>query len=284
VDQRLGSLPLPDDYLEDLKQWRASLDASLRAENSWLALAGLIWLEDDQTPFGAAEDLPIHLKLESLADQAGIFIKTMEGVRLHVLDHDRVRVDDQLGSDILLRPDTSGQAQRITIGHYSMMLIERGERLAIRLWNNALARRSTFPGRQWYPGNSQFRIKARFVASLPDHQIEIPNELGEIDQSRSPGYLDFEYHGHKLRLDTLEAGGGGMFVIFKDQSTLEDTYGSGRFLITASPEADQVLVDFNQAFNPPCAFTRYATCPLPPQQNWLPVSITAGERKPIDWD
>jgi uncharacterized protein (DUF1684 family) len=271
---------LSDQYREEIEKWRRSLDQALRAEDSWLALAGLIWLENGSTQFGSKVELPIHLDSSTIAPITGEFRMTEGEVELYVYQGSDVLVDGQSRDHVLLRPDSSGEAQRMTIGQFTMMLIERGGRLGIRLWDNNRQERKTFPGRSWFPVDPSYRITASFIENRPVMSISIPNELGEREERNSPGYVEFELHGECVRLNALEGANGGLFLLIKDESSGNATYGSGRFLSTTSPEKGRIHLDFNRAYNPPCAFTKYATCPLPPVENYLPFSIIAGEKKP----
>jgi uncharacterized protein (DUF1684 family) len=271
---------LPDHYREEIEDWRNSLDKALRAENSWLALAGLIWLENVSTQFGSKEGLPIQLDASTIAPIAGEFRLNDGEVELHVHQGSSVLVDGQQKDFVLLRSDSSGEAQKVTVGHFTMMLIERGGRLRIRLWDNNRQERYTFPGRSWFPVDQSYRLTATFSEYRPGKRIWIPNELGDREERNSPGYLEFELFEESMQLEALEGANGGLFVLIKDNSSGHETYGSGRFLSTAPPEEGRVELDFNRAYNPPCAFTIFATCPLPPAENHLPLSIAAGEREP----
>jgi len=267
-----------DQYFEEIEQWRNSLDEELRMENSWLALAGLIWLEEEYTQFGSKEDLPIPLDLSTMAPIAGEFRVSNGDVELHVHRRCDVLVDGQPRDLALLKPDSSGEAQMVTLGPFTMMLIERGGRLGIRLWDNSRQERKTFPGRSWFPVDPSYRITAAFTGYHPEMRISIPNELGDREELNSPGYVEFELHGESIRLDALEADNGGLFLLIKDESSGKETYGSGRFLKTPAPEQGPAELDFIRIYNPPCAFTKFATCPLPPAVNNLPIYLAAGEK------
>ena len=275
---------LLEPYKQELEEWRASLDKSLKQENSWLALAGLIWLESGYTAFGSRGDNRIHLDSSTIAPVAGEFHLSGENVDLHVHTKGDVLVDGESLAHAKLRPDSSGNPQRITVDSFCMMLIERGGRLGIRLWNNARPERKMFPGRSWYPIDLRYRVMARLMPHPHEHRLMIPNVLGEVEETDSMGYVEFEIEGLSLRLEALEGPDDGLFLIFKDASSGSETYKSGRFLTTSPVEQAYVELDFNRAYNPPCAFTRYATCPLPPEENVLPIAITAGEKNPaITW-
>lgn len=265
-------------FAEETEHWRLAMDKELRAENSWLALAGLIWLEKPTTTLGGGGEYDITL--EAFATTVGEFLLQHNQVDFMANTESGVRIDGESYERVRLKADTSGAPTIITVAHYTLMLIERGERLGIRLWDNSRPQRTTFPGRDWFAIGAEYRLMADFERNDPARNLRIPNELGEDEVQSSPGFVTFELHGRSLRLDALEGPDDGLFLLFKDKTSGQETYGSGRFIKTPSPEDGRVVLDFNRAYNPPCAFTKYATCPLPPKQNDLPVAIYAGERKP----
>jgi uncharacterized protein (DUF1684 family) len=263
---------------EETEHWRLAMDKELRAENSWLALAGLIWLEKPRTTLGGGGEYDITL--EAFDTTVGEFLLQHNQVDFMANTESGVHIDGESYERVRLKADTSGAPTIITVAHYTLMVIERGERLGIRLWDNNRPQRTTFPGRDWFAIGAEYRLMADFERNDPARSLHIPNELGEVELESSPGFVTFELHGRPLRLDALEGPDDGLFLLFKDKTSGQETYGSGRFIKTPSPEDGRVALDFNRAYNPPCAFTKYATCPLPPKQNELPVAIYAGERKP----
>jgi uncharacterized protein (DUF1684 family) len=155
-------------------------------------------------------------------------------------------------------------------------VIERGNRYGIRLKDKNSELRKAFTGLKYFPPLEEYRVKARFVPYDPPKMIPVPNILGQVDEEPSPGYVVFMLNGRECRLDPVTEG-DSLFFIFKDLTSGKETYPPGRFLNTEMPQNGEVVLDFNQAYNPPCAFTPYATCPLPPEQNKLPIAIEAGE-------
>ncbi len=168
-------------------------------------------------------------------------------------------------------------ADIVTLASLSLSVIQRGDRYGIRLKDRNSRLRKEFTGLRYFPVTESYRVSARFV---PDaRKVPIPNILGQTEDMDSPGYVEFELEGRKLRLSPVLESPDELFFIFRDLTSGRQTYGSGRFLDTAMPKDGRVELDFNKAYNPPCAFTPYATCPLPPKQNRLPVRIAAGELK-----
>jgi len=158
-------------------------------------------------------------------------------------------------------------------------VIERGGRYGIRLKDRESALLKEFGGLRWFPVREDYRVEARFVPHASPMKIAVPNILGQVEELPSPGYAAFTIGGREVRLDPVleEPGATELFFIFRDQTTGKQTYPAGRFLYAPMPKDGRVTLDFNKAYSPPCAFTPYATCPLPPKQNRLSVRIEAGE-------
>ena len=250
-------------YQDEISQWRRAREAALRADNGWLTVAGLFWLRDGANFFG--QDPANDIVLPGGPARAGSF-------QLH---DGQVTVTME-GSTRALRPD-SGDAAKV--GRLSLFVIKRSDKFGIRLKNPDSPERRDFRGIEYFPAREEYRVTARFVAA--PKKIPILNVLGQTEQSECPGYAVFRLHGEELRLYPIleEPGAKELFFIFRDQTAGKETYGAGRFLYSALPSGGQVVLDFNKAHNPPCAFTAYATCPLTPPENRLPVRIEAGEKK-----
>lgn len=260
-------------YEAEIQAWRQRMEQSLRAERGWLALAGLFWLENGENQFGAAGDNAIVLPGTSAPAHAGSFT-LRDGVVTLLPSTDSITVNGEPATIARLRSD--GDADLIAIGHLTMRLLRRGERYAIRLWDRRNPAREAFAGRRWYPIDAAYRLTARFIAHDPPRTLPVPNVLSEIEQRPSPGYAIFTLGGRERSLDAV-IDGDELFFIFRDQTAGDTTYAAGRFLKAAYPEDGQITLDFNRAYSPPCAFTAFATCPLPPPGNHLPLRIEAGE-------
>jgi uncharacterized protein len=238
-------------YINVVEQFRAGYEAELRAPDGWLSVTGLIWLNEGVTkaPGGAARL------------QAG-----------------RVRFEAPTGPAIPMKSDKPGPPNVVNAGGVAITLLDRGGRLALRVRDPSSAARRNFTGCQWFPIRATWDIKAKWVPYPKPKQIPILNILGMTDPEPSPGYAEFTIAGNTLRLEPITEA-DHLFFIFKDRTAGKSTYAAGRFLYAALPRDGRVELDFNKAENPPCAFTAYATCPLPPRQNVLPVAIEAGEKK-----
>ena len=261
-------------YQAEIESWRQRMDESLRAERGWLTLAGLFWLNQGTNRFGASPDNEIVLPGESAPAHAGSFVFQAGTATLHAAAG--VCVNGQPATATRLRSDADATPDLITIGDLTMLVIQRGQRHAIRLWDRRSPARVAFTGRRWYPVNESYRLTARFVAHDPPRTLPVPNILGETEQRLSPGYVIFTIDGHERSLDAVTEG-DELFFIFRDQTAGDTTYPAGRFLKAAFPRKAMITLDFNRAYSPPCAFTAFATCPLPPPRNHLPLRIEAGE-------
>ena len=269
-------------YVAEVEQWRAKREERLKADNGWLTVSGLFWLKDGANTFGSAPGNAIVLPAVA-PPHAGTI--TFSGGKASVRVEPDVRVlsGDKPVTTMDLRADTAaGGPDVLVLGPLSLQVIERGGRYGIRLKDNESAQRKAFAGLHWYPVREAYRVTARFVPNATPKTIPIANVLGQEDQQPSPGSVIFKLNGRDVRLDPIleEPDAKELFFIFKDPTSGRDTYPAGRSLYTDLPKNGTVTLDFNKAYSPPCAFTSYATCPLPPPQNRLAVRIEAGEKKP----
>jgi uncharacterized protein (DUF1684 family) len=282
-----GSVGGADDdaaYRREIEAWQHNRDVRLRAEGGWLSLAGLFWLKPGENRFGARADRDggndIVLPAHSSPPKAGSFLVDGSKVEVVVAPGVAVTLAGKPVTRTVLRSDAGGREPDVlALGSLTMQVIERQGRLAIRLKDAKSQARQQFKGLRYYPINPRYRVLARFVAHPKPVSIPIPNVLGHSDHLPSPGYVELALGGKTFRLDPVieEPGAQELFFIFRDQTAGKTTYGSGRFLYAPLPRNGTVLLDFNKAYSPPCAFTPYATCPLPPDQNRLPIAIEAGE-------
>ena len=274
----LASESAGPDYRQEMQKWRADYESSLKQENGWLSLAGLFWLQEGDNTFGASSGDTIVLPPGSAPARAGRFIFHNGQTQLLPSQGTAILLNGEpVHSPVILQPDSSGRPDRLTLGRLSMMVIKRGPRYAIRLWDSQSPTRLHFSGVRWFPVNQAYRVTAEFASYPQPKMIPVVNILGDTEPVPSPGYATFELAGKPCRLEPVLED-DHLFFIFKDATSGRETYPSGRFLYTALPSGGQVVLDFNQAENPPCAFTPYATCPLPPKQNRLSVAVEAGER------
>lgn len=257
----------------EVEAWRQARYAALRRDIGWLTLAGLDWLKPGVNRVGSAPDADVILP--DGPAHAGTVTVTPEGAFadgafLH---------DGAATHGLRLVSDREGEPTMLELGSLRICLIERGGRPALRTWNLDSAVRGGFAGIDHWAVDPRWRLVARFEPT-PERTITVPDVLGTQQQEPSPGELVFELDGATHRLQALPGGDGGeLWLVFGDATNGVETYGGGRFLYTPPPSPDgSVVVDFNRAYNPPCVFTHFATCPLPWPENRLPMRIEAGER------
>ncbi len=255
-------------YQAEIERWRAARENQLKAEDGWLSVAGLFWLKEGGNSVGSDPACDIALPEGAAPRHAGIV----------TMNRGRVRIAIANGPASELYSDTSGRQNVISIGRLKLLLISRGGRYAIRLKDNESAMRKNFTGLRWYPVDERWRIRAKFVAYPQPRKLVFNTVAGVKEEMPNPGYASFVQGGKEYRLDAAVEG-SGLFFVFRDGTSNKTTYGGARFLNTEAPRNGTVILDFNRAVNPPCAFTPYATCPLPPPQNRLKLPITAGEMK-----
>jgi len=255
-----GALLAVSTYESEILSWRQEREAKLRAPDGWLSLAGLSWFHEGANRFG--KDPACDIPLPDGPAQAGVF-------EFH---HGKVMLN---GREI--KPDDAGEP--IHVGRVNLFVIQRSDKVGIRVKDPESDARRNFHGLESFPISEQYRVAARWVAEPRD--IPILNMLGQTSPSPSPGYAVFRLHGQELKLRPIieEPGAKELFYIFRDQTAGKETYDAGRFFYSEMPRDGKVVLDFNKAYNPPCVFTPYATCPLPPPENRLPLRIEAGEKK-----
>ncbi len=257
-------------------EWRASYEARLRSENGWLAVAGLFWLEEGSARFGTAADN--ELVFPSGPALAGTIERRGRVITLRVTPGVDVKIGGAPVSTKVLAPDTSGAPDVVTMGRLSFMIIERNGRFGLRLRDPENPRRTGFPGTTWFPADTKYRIVARFEPHRQARTLPVPNVLGDVIDMENPGRVRFRVGGRQVTLEAVREGPDELFFIFSDGTSGRTTYPGGRFLYAPSPVEGKVILDFNRATSPPCAYTDFATCPLPPKPNRLRVAIPAGEK------
>jgi uncharacterized protein len=264
------------DYSAALDEWRAERERKLLADQGWLSINGLYWLKPGVNRVGADPQAEVALPQGSAAHNVGVFELRDSRISFRAEPGIEVTSGGARIREIEMTPDDSGEPTRIQLAALTMHVIHRGSRYAIRLADGNSPMRRGFKGLKHYPALEKYRIAARFTPYEPPRTIPVLNVLGETDLETSPGFVTFNLDGRELRLEPVWSG-KRLFFIFKDQTAGHGSYPAGRFLYADPPLGGTVLLDFNKAENPPCAFTPYATCPLPPPQNRLPVAVPAGE-------
>lgn len=265
-------------FLKEEADWRAHREARLRAPDGWLAVAGLFWLHDG--PMSLGSDPQSDIVLPAVAPKrAGVLRMQAGGVTFEPANGANVTIDGQPATRTTLKPDTDDHPNVLQAGSIMLTIIKRMDRMGVRMRDPDAATRRNFTGCKWFPVSQTWRVKAKWVAYPEPKKIKITNILGMMDEEPSPGYAEFAIKGKTLRLEPVEDDDGGLSFMFKDATSGNTTYAPGRFLDADKPKDGVVVLDFNQAYNPPCAFTAFATCPLPPRQNTLAIAVEAGEKK-----
>lgn len=266
-------------YHEQIEIWRAHRVERLKAPSGWLSLVGLEWLKDGKNTLGSAKDksivlakAPAHLGTITL-DQGKATIAldakadaTIDGAK-------------KPGAELL--DDSHDKPTTVAFGTVNFYLAHRGDKYGLRIKDSDAPTRTHFAGIDYFDIDPSWRIEAKWEAYNPPHDVQEANILGQMDQVSVPGAAVFVRDGKSYRVEPVieTPGDKELFLVFADRTSGKETYAAARFLYTAMPKDGKVILDFNQAYNPPCAFTPYATCLLPTKQNRLDLRVTAGEKK-----
>jgi len=267
-------------YIQQIDDWHKQRVERLKEKDSWLSLAGLFWLEEGENSFGSDKSNSIIFPEGKAADFMGWFDLENGEVKIRLKPGIKITNKNQPITEMILQNDNSGKPIILKYKSLSWFVVKRQDKYGIRLKDNEHPEFDRFAGIDRYEIDTEWRVKANFVPYNPAKIIEIPTVMGTILEDPSPGFLQFEIDGNLYQLDpTGKMESKRLFLIFADLTNGDETYGAGRFLSIDFPHPDStVYIDFNKAYNPPCAFTKYATCPLPPKQNQLPLEVTAGEK------
>ena len=266
-------------YVKEINEWDQKRINRLKADDGWLNLVGRFWLKQGESTFGSAKDNDVVVESSKLPEHIGSFIFEDSIVTFRALDGVDVMLGDMSVKEIVLVDDQKSDVTVLQIGSVKFNLIVRDTLYGIRFrdLNSDLVK--NFKGLERFPIDESWKINARFESYDPVKEIDVPNVLGQISKEKSPGAVVFERDGKTHRIDAVDEGGDKLFLIIADQTSGEETYGGGRFIYVSKPDSTgTILLDFNKAYNPPCVFTKYATCPLPPLQNYLKLKIEAGEK------
>ena len=274
----------------EIVSWREQHAVELRKPDGWLALVGLEWLEPGDNSFGSAKDNKLHLPASApghlgvlhLQDDSITLNAPAEGFPAGFLIEGKPVQAQTLHTDA----DHDKNNPRLTIGTLNMYVIHRGERFALRIKDAKSVALTGFHGLKWYAPNQGYRVTARWIPYAPQKTFTIATLIGTSYPAQMPGSAEFTLHGETYRLDPIleDPEVAKLFFVLRDKTSTTTTYGACRFLYTGFPDKGldkpgELVLDFNKLENPPCAYTRYATCPLPPPQNRLPIALPVGERR-----
>lgn len=260
--------PAPNpDYIAEVEKWRADREARLKTESGWLSLIGLYWLEPGVSSIGSDPKAIVPLPAKLPKQVGTIELKGKEAIFTPAAGVPLKKTT--------LHDDQQDGYETLKLDSVSFYLIERGGRYGIRIKDSESPARLNFAGLDWYAPDAAWNVEAEFIPS--PHKVTFDTEVGVQQEGDSPGYVEFERDGQRIRLEPTQED-DELFFVIRDATSGKTTYGASRFIYTKLPENGRVKIDFNKAYNPPCVFTEFATCPLPPPQNRLKVPIEAGEK------
>ena len=274
-----GEVATTPEYVAEIDAFHAERVAALRTDTGWLTLVGLHPLEGERLTLGSAPDADVRL-IDKAPARIGVLEQGPDGVTLTADPASQLSIEGTVLADpVVLQPDVPGPPTVVAAGDLLFHVIERGGKRFLRVKDTKHPQLAEFKGIERFPVDVRWRVTARLVPHDPPRGVMVPNVLGQLDESPSPGVLVFELAGRECRLTPIGGPGEELFLVFADATSGDTTYGGGRFLSADAPDADgRVVLDFNRAENPPCAFSSFATCPLPPDGNVLDVAVTAGEK------
>lgn len=271
--------PARTDFIADTRAWHEARIKRLTAEDGWLTLVGLHWLKEGTNRFGSASANEVVFPATA-PSLVGTFFRRGSAVSVTIEPGQTLQMNGKPFQGGILRSDAEGSPDVLELGRLHFYVIKRGDKIGIRVKDPQSEARRNFHGIETYPPSASWRLEARFEPAPAPRTLAIPNVLGAVEEMPSPGTAVFSWNGAEYRLDpVVEPGSDKLFFVFADATNRTETYGAGRFLYADMPRDGKVTLDFNRAYNPPCAFSAFATCPLPPRQNRLPVRVEAGEKR-----
>lgn len=268
-------------YLSEENLWRMQRQERLTRPDGWTSLIGLHWLSLKSHYVGSSADSGIRLMLGP--PTLGVVTRNDDQVFFSPASREGITVDGQpISGRVALKDDRDGAPSVIGFdqGKGLMTLIWRGGRHALRVKHADAESRTKFAGLEYWPADRNWRVTAKYVANPPGKTLPIATIIGTTEDTPNPGALEFQRDGKTYRIEALDQGEATLSLIIADRTSGHDSYGAGRYIDVPKPDAKgEVVIDFNRAYNPPCAFTPFATCPLPPNENRLDLAITAGEKR-----
>jgi uncharacterized protein len=274
----------PAAYAASIAQWRAGEEAQLKADDGWLTVVGLTWIKNGESRVGSNPASDVVLP-KSAPDRVGTLTLADGKVRFKPapgLAPGAVIVNGQPAREIELKPDVDATYTRVVVGRVKFFIIKREDKFGVRIKDNDSAARREFTGLRWYAVDASWRVNAQYVPYDKPRELTFETLVGVKERDESPGYVRFERNGTEYRMAPT-VDGNELWFVMRDATSGKSTYAASRFLYAELPknglkQPGPVAIDFNKAENPPCVFTPYATCPLPPPQNRLTLAVTAGEQ------
>jgi uncharacterized protein len=273
------------EHAASVKAWREKVETSLRRDNGWLTLAGRYIMKPGVNTFGTGADndivLPPEMKLALPARMGQIIVDPkIKKVTLKLDAGITMKSGDALFTGIRELSSATDKRDWVSFDRMAMHVIERDGNYILRLADNQSEVRKQFAGRIWYDVNPNYKVTAKFVPYPVGKKVAIVNVIDEVSDEPVPGYVEFSLNGKTETLDVIGDDANGLFFVLRDGTAGDTTYRPSRFLyVEKKPKANEVFeLDFNRTYNPPCAFSAFTTCPLPPKQNILKTRIEAGEQ------
>lgn len=282
--KQLGQAEIPENYIQKVKAWKQDRIESLKSPTGWLRLDGMFWLNEGVNSFGSGEDQDIQFPDETIPEKAGTIVFENGRVTMNVTDGVTITHQGEPITEIILFDGENEETPHVEHENLEWFIIKRGELVGIRLFNKNNEQADQFSGFGSYPIEEKWNRRALFIPNPEGTTMSVINVLGQEMEVASPGVLEFKIDGEIYTLDAIDSE-DDMFIIVGDQTNKTETYQAGRYMYVDNPEegSQYTNIDFNKTYNPPCAFNVFTTCQLPPLKNRLEVAITAGEKRPENW-
>ena len=281
INHQIMAQTKDEKYIQEIVTWHQNRETNLKKEKGWLTVSGLFWLDEGENTFGSGKENKIVFPDGKADAKIGSLILFKDEVRLNILPNIEVKRNDTLfSSGIIFNKDIEEQSVILSHRNLRWFIIKRGNRYGVRLRDLESDARKNFTHIECFPVIEKWKVNATFEAPNSKKTIPIHDVIGNTTETTFGGTLKFEIDGKSYTLDATLEGEDDLFIVFGDYTNGVKTYGAGRFLYAKKPkEGNKLVLDFNKSYNPPCAFTDFATCPLPPDQNKLPFEVLAGELK-----
>jgi uncharacterized protein len=279
--QKVDQTEIDEKYLEEIELWHQERIENLKSEKGFLNIVGLEGLKVGVNSFGASEENDVFFLLADFPEQIGLFTLNNNEVFFEPMIENLKFNEETINQKLKILEKGDMESPYFEYGNYIWNVIKRHSYYGVRIREKHSKKVKEFSGIDRYPVSPEWNILGKFIAYSPNQSINVPNIFGESNLQDSPGYVEFFVQGKKFQLDVLDGGAESFFIIFSDKTSGIETYGGGRYLYVKKPDASGgIKIDFNKAYNPPCVYTPYATCPLTPKQNVLDIEVKAGENSP----
>lgn len=268
---------MDENYYNTIKDWRKQYETKLGAPDGWLSITGLYWLKDGENSLGTHVTNDIVLPRGAGPKQIGKIIFADGKIVLQTEPGAEMICEEQPVTSLEIRFNQYASSEWIYMNHVKFAVIQRGTRYGVRIYDENNPQRRKFVNIRWFPIEETYRIQARYHKLEEPIKLAIMNVIGDISQEPCYGYAEFTVEDQVCKLYPVTLDSGNLWFMFKDASNGSLTYHGGRFVFAEAPQDDMINIDFNKTHNPPCAYTNFATCPLPPVINLLNVRVNAGE-------